>query len=184
MCGVSGNCGTTHLCIALSHFLSGKFVANTAYLEVNASNEIASLSKKTDKTLPFTKNKITYYPKLTLSNAEKILTKHYKYFVLDFGNPNSHTFPVFTRCDIKIIIGYTQPWKQAAYEKFVHEHTFIQQKNKEDCYYIGNIMGSRGSLDKLSKKLGVRMIPMPFFSNPFQITSEQFSFFEEILGGK
>jgi len=118
-----------------------------------------------------------------MSKAKEILTKRYRYFVLDFGSPNTYTYPLFLNCDIQLVVGYTGPWKLHAYENFLKNHLVAYSDRKEVCFYIGNTMGSKADLSHFSKQLGVNLISMPILPNPFQITFEHFSFFEKILGG-
>lgn len=185
VCGVAANAGVTHLCIALANFLCSKFYSNTAYLELNGSHEICALAGKQNPNKPFTHQRITYYPNLTLAQLPVILSKRYKHYVLDFGRPNQYTIQAFLRCDIRLVIGPVSPWKQAQYQKFVQE-TFHISAKEEVCYiggYLGCCMEHIKDSGQFLRNYGISVIPVPFLPNPFRIASKDFAFFEKILGG-
>lgn len=183
MCGTGAGVGTTHLCIAIANYLCSKFYSNTAYLEMNTSHEIRTLAGRSDSGACFHHQRVVYYPDMTVSCAQKIVDRHCRYYVLDFGCPNPHTFPAFLRCDHKLVVGSASPWKTAQYQKFM-EQAKRHQFREEDCLYMGNFTGSKKDLNLLSRALGIRIIPIPYFPNPFRVTSSYFGFFDEILTGK
>lgn len=149
---------------------------------MNGSHEIRALSHDSNTDRPFVHQRITYYPGMTLAQLPKVLSKRYKYFVLDFGSPNPHTVHAFERCDICLVVGPICPWKTKLYMKSVRE-IFYSTKKKEEIVYLGNFMERKRDLLQVSKQCGIRVIPIPFLPNPFRITSEHFTFFNEILGG-
>lgn len=175
------NAGTTHLCIALANFLSSKFYSNTAYLEMNGSHEISSLSHR-EGNAPFVHQRITYYPDMTLAQLPEVLSRHYKYCVLDFGSPNPHTMQAFERCGIRLVIGHASPWKNEQFAQSVNR-PFYNRSRKEGTVYLGNFMERKSDLKQIAKHCGIHLVPVPFLPNPFRITSKDFPFFEEILGG-
>lgn len=181
VCGTASNVGATHLSIALANFLCSKFYSNTAYLEMNGSHEILALAGKKNSDTPFVHQRVTYYPGVTLVQTPKILSCRYKYFVMDFGCPNSHTIREFLQCDLRLIVGYVSPWKVVQLEQFVRKLSGVSQFKEEENVYIGNFMGRKKDLEQISKKLNIRMIPMPFLPNPFRVTSSDFGFFETIF---
>ncbi|MCD7709089.1 MAG: hypothetical protein LUI02_04360 [Clostridiales bacterium] len=181
MCGIGENAGATHMSIALSNFLSGKFCKNTAYLEMNASHEIFSLSGKSGEESTFCLQRVDYHPAMTISSEQEMLSRRYRYFVLDFGKLNTYTTAEFLHCDRKLAIGCVSPWKQAQFQKFYGKLSHSKNLEKEGILYIGNYMGTEGDLRKLEKRLGTRVMPMPFIPDPFHVDSANFTFFEDVL---
>lgn len=180
--GITANAGATHLCIALANFLCSKFYSDTAYLEMNGSHAIHALSRNPHTDAPFVHQRITYYPDMTLAALPEVLSRHYKYYVLDFGGPNPHTAYAFERCGIRLVIGSVSPWKREQFIKSVR-NSFYNMKNKEENVYLGNLMERKSDVEQIEKDCGIRIVPVPFFPNPFRITSKDFTFFEKILGG-
>lgn len=183
VCGTGGGVGTTHLCIAIANYLCGRFYSGTAYLEMNTSHEIRTLAGKTDNGTCFHHQRVVYYPDMTVSSAQEIVNRRFRYYVLDFGCPNPHTFPAFLRCDRMLVIGSASPWKTEQYQKFT-EQVRRYRFREEECLYMGNFTGTKKDLRLLSRNLGIHMVPVPYFPNPFQVTSSYFGFLNEILSGK
>lgn len=149
---------------------------------MNGSREICTLSQESSSDKPFVHQRITYYPSMTLLQLPKVLSRHYRYYVLDFGRPNLHTMRAFERCDIRLVIGSVCPWKKTQFIQSVHS-IFYNDKNKEDNVYLGNFMEHKRDLEPIEQQCDVHIVPVPFLPNPFRITSKDFAFFEEILGG-
>jgi hypothetical protein len=171
--------GATHLCIALSNFLHSRYLAKTAYLEVNASHEIASLSGEADPSAAFRRQGVVYYPSLTVRRISEVTQQRFKYYILDFGRPTPHTFPEFLRCDHRIILTDTAIWKTAELDRFFLE--FQKYNTAWNTFKMVCLRGTEEGCANLYKRCGVRVISAPFLGNPFHITSGQFSFFETIL---
>lgn len=161
------NIGTTCFCIALSNFLCNKRRESTAYIELNATAEIQSLSRrKSDK--EFVKNGITFFPKVTLSELPNIIKLNYNNYIIDFGVPNVYTYSELKRCNYRFALISYSPWKEELLSKFLLSLEENQLIVRKDIILLGN----PGIKEKHS---------IPFFSNPFQITSECFGFFDELL---
>ena len=149
---------------------------------MNGSHQICSLAGKQNPRMPFVHQRITYYPSVTLDQMQKVLSKHYKYFVLDFGCANPHTAQAFAHCDIRLVIGCISPWKNTQYMKAVQ--TFCLKYRKEGgIVYLGNLSWGRKINGQLEKCCDIQIVPVPFLPNPFRVTSDEFTFFEDILKG-
>ena len=182
ICGTAVNAGVTTLCIALSNFLHSRYLSRTAYLEVNSSREISLLNKQTDFSTPFRHQGIFYYPGLTTRSMAEIMNLRYKYYILDFGVPNEHTFPEFMRCDHRIVVTNVSIWKSAELERFAKQ----MQKNNISWNTVKIIGrdGTKSDYARLHADFGVQAEPMPVLKDPFHITSGCFRFFEEIMKGE
>lgn len=126
---------------------------------------------------------ITFFPEITLSTLPEILQKDFDYFVLDMGILNPYTAYEFSRCHIQYIVGDFSLWKK---EKTLHhlEQLIKNSKiNQEQVILLENPM-IKESIRSEPLKVFSKIIPVPFISNPFQIASKDFVFYESLLGGK
>lgn len=185
VCGTTVNSGVTHFSISLCNFLHSRFLARTAYLEVNSSHEIAALSSKKDQTIPFRCNGVSYYPEITLRQLREQLHLQHKYKILDFGVLTPYSFPEFVRCDYCIVLTNVSIWKDRQLLQFIEE---LKKTNLGKDYKTNVRFMSMGNLKKDRKRVetsyGIRVIPVPFLENPFQVSSHDFGFFEQIWKGK
>lgn len=185
VCGTTVNSGVTHFSISLCNFLHSRFLARTAYLEVNSSHEIAALSSKKDPTIPFRCNGVSYYPEITLRQLREQLHLQHKYKILDFGVLTPYSFPEFVRCDYCIVLTNVSIWKDRQLLQFIEE---LKKTNLGKDYKTNVRFMSMGNLKKDRKRVetsyGIRVIPVPFLENPFQVSSHDFGFFEQIWKGK
>lgn len=172
--------GVTHLCLALSNFLCSKQGMRTAYVELNASNQICSLSPGTGNGA-FSYMGITMFPGITLTSLPELLRMDYDYFILDMGVLNTYSVREFVKCEKQFLVCSLSKWrKKLTLEKLEKLRTDLSCNQK-----ILRILGCGSEKEsKLSLPNGAtfQMIPIPFISNPFHLPLELFSFFRKILG--
>ena len=179
ICALEHGSGTTCISLALSHFLCNKMRKKTAYIELNTSNQISSLSGKRQKTT-FLFMGITFFPNVTLARLPEILQKRFDYFVLDMGILNTNTAYEFSRCQKQFLVGSMSLWKQEKTVKNLEQLQKITNMNQEHMVFLGNPM-IKESLCSGRFKAFSKVISVPFIENPFQIASKDFSFFESLL---
>lgn len=184
VCGTTANSGVTHFCIALCNLLHGRYLSRTAYLEVNASHAIGTLSPEKDPTIPFHYQRVSYYPDVTLRQLPERLHLPHKYKILDFGVLNTYTFPEFVRCDHYVVLTNVSIWKTKQLTQFIEEikKTNIGKDYKTNIHFLctGDLKKDR---DRIERAYGIRVIPVPFLANPFQVSSKHFGFFEQLWKG-
>ena len=168
------NIGSTCLSIALANYLCNKKKASTAYVELNSTKEIQCMFGRSNS-LTFSKVGIDIYPSMTLSSLSKLFNKHYDCLVIDFGVLNLYTFTEFMRCTDRLAIATDAPWKKSQLDAFLLEFKNNNINVKEDIKLLGNLS---------TKKVKPFHQTIPYFENPFQLTSDSFGFFEEILERK
>jgi hypothetical protein len=172
----------THLCIALSNFLHSRYLSGTAYLEVNAGNEIRALSNEQDPSAPFRHQGVVFYPDLTIRQLSEVKQKRYRYFILDFGRPTPHTLLEFAHCDHRIVLTDSAAWKSAELDRFAIE---LQKNNIawDTCKTVC-MRGKKSDFAHLNRTYGIRVISAPELRDPFHLTSEVFPFFEKLMKGE
>lgn len=166
------NIGTTNLSLATANYLANKQLASTAYLELNATREISQLNSK-QTSGKFSYLNIDFFSEVTLRQLPEILQQNYAYYILDFGVPNSYTFPEFLRCDIRIAVCSYSPWKRNQFDNFLCQFN----KNKELLRTHVKLIGNYGIKDNGNKNCET----IPFLPNPFQLTPGEFTFFDRLL---
>ena len=131
------NIGTTNLGLATANYLANKCFEATAYLEVNATNEIYQLNPK-HTTGKFTYMGIDFFPEVTLRQLPELLQMKYSCFVLDFGVPNAYTFPEFLRCGLKFCVCSYSPWKRQQYDDFYRHYNKNNELHHTHVKVLGN----------------------------------------------
>ena len=170
------------MCIALSNFLHSRYLSRTAYLEVNGSHEIGTLSRENDPSAPFRHQGVIYYPELTIRRMSEILSLNYKYYILDFGMLTTHTLPEFKHCDHRVVLTNVNTWKSLQINQFAQQ---LQKNNIPwDTVKTIGMGGIKNDYVRLYRDYRIRAVPMPVLKDPFHITSGCFRFFEEIMKGE
>ena len=172
--------GLTNISLALSNFLCNKAGKKTAYVELNASNEISSL-RENNKQDSFSYMGIHIFPHETYTSLPRILSKDYDYFILDMGVLNPYSVKEFAKYEKQYILCSLSEWKKRkTLEKLrkLLETSYISQKQIK---LISNGCKKESTL-KLSFQCSFPVLPIPFIQNPFQLNFEFFSHFGKILG--
>lgn len=164
--------GVTIFCLAFSNYFCNKLRKKTAYLEINASNVVDSLSNTYG---------ISCYATVTLRKLPMILQEDYSIFILDFGVFNPNTYAEFCRCDLQILIGSVRPWKMKPYCMLLEK--IIKEKNTHRKLLCFASLGMKTETILIPKCEKVCVHPFPFLTNPFQLNSSEWIFFERILKG-
>lgn len=136
----------------------------TAYIELNTSNQIQSISQKKEKP-SFTYKGIVFYPNTSVTSLSELLHKDYSYFILDMGVLNAYTMPEFLRCDKPFLVCSPSKWRRS-------QNTDIFQKTFKNFHYqhckvIMNLCEKESHFTPVSDVC--EHLPFPFLQNPFQL---------------
>ena len=86
---------------------------------------------------------------------------------------------------VKILTGVRRCGKSTMLKMIIEE---LKKTNLAKDYKTNVRFMSMGNLKKDRKRVetsyGIRVIPVPFLENPFQVSSHDFGFFEQIWKGK
>lgn len=170
--------GVTSLCLAVSNFLANKQFSSVAYLEVNSTNEIHNLNTR-NKTNHFKYLGIDFYSAVTLDDLSSLLQEKYDYLVLDFGVTNQYTNLEFMRCDLKLAICDLSSWHKSDLISFTHNYL---NNMRENIIFLGNPdkINQNSSTYEYNRVIKTKILRIPFFENPFQLTSQYFGFLKKI----
>lgn len=172
--------GVTHLCLALSNFLCNKEGMRTAYIELNATNQIRSLSSDSGKT-SFSYQGITIFPGATFTSLPDLLCMEYDYFILDMGVLNTYSVKEFLKCEKQFLVCSLSKWRKAQTIQKL-EQLLLNFSFNQKVFRIITCSSKKESKLAVSNGLTFSVVPMPFLQNPFQLPLEFFSFFRKILG--
>lgn len=169
--------GSTHIALTLANYLSSKLGMKTAYIELNASNQISCLSKAPEKKM-FSYRGISFFPNATPASLADILNGNYRYFVIDVGVLNTYTTKEFFRCDKQFLICSSSKWR-LPYEKEKLETLLKNNKNQNHVTVILNLCNQKSEASCLPYIH--RCITYPFHQNPFQLEPKEFNAIYQIL---
>lgn len=171
--------GTTHFALALSNYCQNKLKKHTAYIELNPSRQIQSLSSK-KKGSSFDYLDFTIYPEITTKELPSIYEKKYDYFVLDMGTLGPGTLTEFFRCSRKFVLCSVAPWRVEAIGNWLDKMNSNNKIHPENVSILGN-MSHKKDIKAFIRQYHFPIQAIPFLANPFQLTSPDIGFFEQIL---
>lgn len=149
----------------------------TAYIELNATNQISCLSKAPKKKA-FSHHGISFFPNATPASLAKILNGNYRYFIIDMGVLNTYTTKEFFRCDKQFLICSPSKWRLPHAKEKV-DTLLRNTMNQNHVTVILNLCNKKSEVPRLP--LVHRCIAYPFHPNPFQLEPKEFHALYRIL---
>lgn len=176
---ISRGTGTTFVCLALANFLCSKQGMKTAYIELNTTNQIRSLSPDFKK-VPFRHLGVDIFPEVKVTSLWEILRMDYDYFLLDMGVLNTYTAKEFSKCHQQFLVCNLSKWNYHS----VLENVEYLLKNvnllQEHVTVLCNLSMKKSELSTYSM-YKLKMISFPFIQNPFQLEPKMFEIFTKLL---
>ena len=148
----------------------------TAYIELNTTNQIKSLSTK-DSTDSFVYLGIHMFPSTKVTSLHEILNKEFDYFILDMGVLTNYTASEFSKCQKKFLVCSFCEWKKRISLKKVQE--LFQQTNLNQEELI--LLKTFENKSKDSFLFSMHAKTFPPLPNPFQIPVDMFSDLNSLL---
>lgn len=142
----------------------------TAYIELNTTNQIKSLSKR-DNLDSFSYLGIRIFPSTKVTSLSEILNRDYDFFILDMGVLTSYTAPELSKCQKQFIVADFCEWKKATTLAKINNLFKNTCLNRENIMILKNF--SSKSTNHLSFSYHTKVVP--FFENPFQLSVTMFS---------
>lgn len=169
--------GTTHISLTLANFLCSKLGMKTAYVELNATNQIRSLGNVKGNDF-FSYKGIDFFPNISLTSLAEILHYDYQYFILDMGILNTYTLHEFLRCDKYFLVCSPSSWRIAQAKEKVKQ-LFKNQAYQNQMTVIMNLSKKESYFSTFLSSY--KQIAFPYIANPFQIEPRHFCVISQIL---
>lgn len=173
--------GTTTFALALTNYLCNKLRCKSAYLELNATDEISNLCKDSYRDY-FLYCGITIYPNVTFTALSEISSPSYEYLVLDMGIIHPNIYSEYFRNDLCILLGSICPWKSREYYMFLEELKKYNKKYWDKVWCFGSF-GIKEHTRLFQKHYHYHLETYPYLENPFRLTSGDWHFYERLIKG-
>ena len=173
---VERGAGTTCVSLVFANFICNKMGMKTAYIELNTTNQIKSLSKRNNSD-SFSYFGIHIYPSTKVTSLSEILNRDYDFFVLDLGVLTSYTAPELSKCQKQFIVGDFCEWKKNSTLSKIKDLFQNTCLNREKIMILKNYTSKSTCLFSL----GYHEKVVPFFENPFQLTVTSFNAVTNLL---
>ena len=148
----------------------------TAYIELNSTNQIHTLSHTHEKP-SFLYKGVVFYPNITVTSLPEILHMDYRYFILDMGVLTTHSIPEFLRCNKSFLVCSPSKWRCSQSKDKID--TLFKNMHYQHCKVIMNLCEKESHPSYLLD--ACEHIPFPFFPNPFQLEAKRFHAIYQIL---
>ena len=168
--------GTTHIALTLANYVCSKLGMKTAYIELNATNQILSISRKQQKS-SFRYKGIMFYPNISVTSLSEILHLDYDVFILDMGVLNTYTIREFLRCDKPLLVCSPSKWRYTQTMERIKK-TFYHLSHRH-CSVILNLSQKESTTTRFISSC--EHVPFPFIPNPFQLETNSFQTIYQIL---
>ena len=141
----------------------------TAYIELNSTNQIHTLSHKHGKP-SFLYKGVVFYPNATVTSLQEILHMDYRYFILDIGVLTKQNVSEFLRCDKQFLVCSPSKWRCFQLKESL-ESIFIHQK--QNCFALILNLTKKESTFKFSF-IHCKQHYFPYINNPFLLEPHNF----------
>lgn len=148
--GTSKGCGSTYISLMIANSLKRLGVKKIAWIDMGESGMSSLISAPADCLVTSYKKKdkeggtggcrykgVDYYDYGGGDGLLEIINEPYDYIVIDFGNERDSPSKELLRCDIKILIGLSSPWKRILFERYISSNKELMKKGK--WRYIFNL---------------------------------------------
>lgn len=140
----------------------------TAYIELNSTDQIHSISQTQGKP-SFLYKGVVFYPNTTVTSLPEILHKDYQYFILDMGVLTAYNMTEFLRCDKPFLVCSPSKWRCSQIKEKI-ETLFHHQQN---CYaLIMNLTEKKSTFTLFSNHCEQHCFP--YVLNPFHLKPHNF----------
>ena len=178
--GLGPRCGTTHIAIAISNYLSETEKKKVFLLENNRQNDIKRLNSMLgarNPEAPFTFHRVTYVPFCPETSVKPALELEGDCVVSDFGFDFKKALSQLRLCDIRIIVGTDGLWRINEYEKL--KDAGISSNLTSGWRLFVNL----GNVKRMKEKdvFGLEVCCFPFEPDPLYPCEETISFLREAI---
>ena len=118
----------------------------TAYVELNGTHEILSLSKTADEKV-FTYKNVDFFPHAVMSTLTEILNMRYERVIIDFGILNPNTLKEFMRCDVRIAVCTISKWNRGALNRIIELFNSNKITDSESVKILFNLVEKKKTIN-------------------------------------
>ena len=178
--GLSPRCGTTHIAVAISNYLSEAEKKRVTLFERNRNDDIQKLTAKlgAKDTGPFTYHRVTYVP-FQGAYSEMMPDLQSDCMVFDLGCDIKAGMQHLLLCDIKIIVGTDAVWREEEYEKL---EAFTSKYGTLSSWRLFINLGNTKRL-KEKDRYGMTVCCFPFEPDPVYPGKDTENFLKEAIYG-
>lgn len=174
--GVAAGAGVTHLAIALANYSATVKKRKTAVIELSGNHAIEQLGETKQA---FLMQQVSYYPNLSHHQIPEVLGEDYEVVILDLGCTYHRIRMELLRCNEKLIVGSSAPWRSEEYTRFVLDEMGDDGKAKATVYLTNN--GMKKDKNKIKRQIRQPVYDIPFLPDPFSIEKSQYDFFQRFF---
>lgn len=149
----------------------------TAYVELNGTHEILSLSKTADEKV-FTYKNVDFFPHAVMSTLTEILNMRYERVIIDFGILNPNTLKEFMRCDVRIAVCTISKWNLGALNRIIELFNSNKITDSGSVKILFNLVEKKKTINHNHFKYPV--IGFPYLEDPFLINTSLFGTLDKI----
>lgn len=153
----------------------------TAYIELNTTDQIRSLSHDTDVS-SFSICGYILFPQVKVTSLPEILAMDFDYFVIDMSIITAYTAREFVKCNHRFLVCSLCEWKKADTSRKLKQ-LFQQTNISQEAVTILNNLCKKSTV-VFSDLPHLQVIPFPFIQDPFQLEPKEFAIFSNLLARK
>lgn len=178
--GTGRGTGVTHFSVMTAGYLSGVMRMRCAVLEWNHHETFScmgaacSSGKKGEN--PFRVLETDYFGRAGIDTLLLCKKSGYHAVIVDYGTAKEGNLEEFFRCSRQFIIGSLSEWQIGEFLEF--EKRGIKTEKSWDSLVS---FGSEEARTSLEKRLKVPVRRIPFSIDPFSVTAETISFYEQLF---
>ena len=178
--GTGRGTGVTHFSVMTAGYLTGVMRMRCAVLEWNHhesfSRMAAACSCEKKGGNPFRVLETDYFGKAGIDTLLLCKKSGYQAVIVDYGTAKEGNLDEFFRCSRQLVIGSLSEWQIGEFLEF--EKRGMKTEKSWDSLVS---FGSEEARKSLEKRLKVPVRRIPFSIDPFSVTAETISFYEQLF---
>jgi hypothetical protein len=178
--GTGRGTGVTHFSVMTAGYLTGVMRMRCAVLEWNHHESFSCMGaacfgvKKGEN--PFRVLETDYFAKAGIDTLLLCKKSGYQAVIVDYGTAKEGNLEEFFRCSRQLVIGSLSEWQIGEFLEF--EKRGIKTEKSWNSLVS---FGSEEARKSLEKRLKAPVRRIPFTIDPFSVTAETISFYEQLF---
>ncbi len=178
--GTGRGTGVTHFAVMTAGYLTGVMRMRCAVLEWNSHESFYAMGavccgkKKGENS--FRVLETDYFAKAGIDTLLLCKKSGYQAVIVDYGTAEEGNLGEFFRCGRQLVIGSLSEWQISEFLEF-EKREIKAERSWESLVSFG----SEEARKSLEKRLKVPVRRIPFSLDPFSVTSETISFYEQLF---